>query len=219
MSEGFTVPDEVVNLINEMFPNSEERRRIADTLMFWNRKPNSAEQSEIAEKVGRERSTVSLVMRSMLKEGLMTEEFGSVPLFNNTEKMRLSMEPPKDTTHTSHNTPLTPPTSLTDITEEEESEENENGSQEDENGSREVEKPPVSVEMPPSQEFEKRLALTEADLRARKSYGSNHGNYDRGLQGGAQGYGRQGGRRHDLHHPPEHGSQARRSRAPRKGDP
>ena len=29
MSEGFTVPDEVVNRISELFPNSEDRRKIA----------------------------------------------------------------------------------------------------------------------------------------------------------------------------------------------
>ena len=46
--------------------------------MFWNKKPNTGEQAEIGEKVGRYRSTVNIVMQRLLKDGLMAEEIGSV---------------------------------------------------------------------------------------------------------------------------------------------
>lgn len=162
MSEVFKVPEEVIDRINEIFPNSEERRKLAYTLMFWNKKPNSAERQEMAEKVGRERSTVNLIIRALSEEGLFTNDFGSVPLFKHAEKMRLSLELPEDSEADIPPVGLLHETDILDLPEV-------SGEGEVEKGSQEVEKPPLSVEMPPSKELEKRIALTEVNIKGLKT--------------------------------------------------
>lgn len=158
MSEKFTVPEGVINRINEIFPNSEERRKIAYTLMFWNKNPIGSERQEIGEKVGRERNTVNIVVRRLSEEGLMTEEFGSVPLFRYMKNMRLSLEIPQDTVPITPDKPLEHPEDSSDLSEPPEEEVVEHDLQE-------VDKPPTSVDMPISKELEKWVALTEANIK------------------------------------------------------
>jgi len=43
------IPAEIKTEIDELFPSSEGRRRIAYTLMFWDRKPNTKEQNDLSE--------------------------------------------------------------------------------------------------------------------------------------------------------------------------
>jgi len=87
MSESFKVPEEVLNRINKRFHRSNQRRKIAYTLMYWNKKPDGTERQEIAEEVGREETVVRHVMRILKEEGLFTDDFGSIPLYRHTEKM------------------------------------------------------------------------------------------------------------------------------------
>ncbi|GAH88408.1 unnamed protein product, partial [marine sediment metagenome] len=158
MSEAFKVPEEVIDRISEMFPNSEERRRIAYTLMHWNKSPVGSERQSIGEKVGRERSTVNIVIKNLSEEGLFTGDFGSVPLFQHTEKMRLSLELPEEIEEAEPIVNIIDETDIPDLPAVLE----EGGV---ENGSQEADKPPLTVEMPPSKELEKRIALTEANIK------------------------------------------------------
>jgi len=41
MSKGFEIPLETVTQIEDLFPESTDRRKIAFTLMYWNKKPNT----------------------------------------------------------------------------------------------------------------------------------------------------------------------------------
>lgn len=42
------IPADIKTDIDELFPKSEGRRRIAYTLMFWNRKLNTKEQEDLS---------------------------------------------------------------------------------------------------------------------------------------------------------------------------
>ena len=99
---------------------------------------------------------MKIVMRCMLEKGLMTEEFGSVPLFRYAEKMRLSVEPIE---HNLSNLSNTPKIDIPDVTEEEK--------EVIDNGFDKVEKPPVKVDTPVGPALENRVSLQEAELKSR----------------------------------------------------
>jgi len=94
MSEGFEIPPETGIQIESLFPESTDRRKIAFTLMYWNKKPNTKEQDALAEAVGKTRNVTYKVLLKIMDAGLFTEELGSVPLYRYNEKLRMraSME-------------------------------------------------------------------------------------------------------------------------------
>ena len=96
MSDGFSIPAEITLLIEELFPESTQRRKIAYTLMHWNRKPSGKEQVEIGDSVIRGPSTVYKVMQKLMDGGIFTSEYGSVPLYRYSEKIRSGLTIDKD---------------------------------------------------------------------------------------------------------------------------
>ncbi len=91
MSEKFSIPPEIVTTIEELFPESEERRKIAFTLMHWNKNPDTSELKEIGASVNRSTSTAYLVIQAVMDSGLFTEKYGSVPLYRYSEQIRHAM--------------------------------------------------------------------------------------------------------------------------------
>ena len=81
MSEGFKIPPETIAKIETLFPESIERRKIAFTLMHWNKKPTTKEQETLGESVQRSRSIVYKVLTKIVDAGLFTTELGSVPFY------------------------------------------------------------------------------------------------------------------------------------------
>ena len=75
-----------------MFPESEERRKIAYILRFWNKKPTTAEQESLAQSVGHSRSVTYRVFTKLMENGLFSKDTGSVPLYRYMEKKRLGVE-------------------------------------------------------------------------------------------------------------------------------
>ncbi len=85
MSDGIVSPDripaDIKTEIDELFPGSEGRRRIAYTLMFWNRKPSTKEQEDLSKWAGfKGGSSTYKVLRKLKEIGLFTDKVGSVPL-------------------------------------------------------------------------------------------------------------------------------------------
>ncbi len=102
---------------------------------------------------------MNLVMRRLDEEGIFTTEFGSVPLYRHTEKARLSVEPPQHNVPNVPNVPPEHPENLPDLPKVPEEEPEKKVPQE-------VGRSLTSVEMPVSEELEKRVALTEANLKS-----------------------------------------------------
>lgn len=85
MSEGFELPEEFLRQINELFPESEERRKIAYTLLkHYLKMPTTAEQESLAKSVGRTWNTVYKVLTKLSENGMLSKSTGSVPLFRYT---------------------------------------------------------------------------------------------------------------------------------------
>ena len=84
---GGQLPLEVKDAIDDIFPGSEERRKIAYTLMFYNHKPKGPEMKKLAELSGRSLRTVQEVVRILGDNSLFTSELGSVPLYKHISTM------------------------------------------------------------------------------------------------------------------------------------
>lgn len=78
---GGKLPQNVKDAIDDVFPGSEERRKIAYTLMFYNHKPSGDELKRLSEAAGRSLRTVQHVIRILGENNLFTSELGSVPLY------------------------------------------------------------------------------------------------------------------------------------------
>ena len=92
MSEpwGGSLPLEVKDAIDDIFPGSEERRKIAYTLMFYNHKPSGDEMKKLAQAAGRSLRTAQEVARILSENSLFTSELGSVPLYKHIHSMGAS---------------------------------------------------------------------------------------------------------------------------------
>ncbi len=88
MSEGFKIPPETVSKIEELLPESIERRKIAFTLMHWHKKPTTKEQETLGASVQRSRNIVYKVLNKLMESGLFTS-LGSTPLYRYNEGIRL----------------------------------------------------------------------------------------------------------------------------------
>jgi len=84
---GRELPLDVKASIDDLFPGSKERRKIAYTLMFYNHRPSVDEQNAIADAAGRSKRTVSDVLRILSENDLFADTLGSVPLYRNIQKM------------------------------------------------------------------------------------------------------------------------------------
>lgn len=75
------IPVDIKDEIDEIFPQSEGRRKIAYALMFWDRKPNSKEKEELAQWAGfKAASTTHTILNKLKENGLFTDTVGSIPL-------------------------------------------------------------------------------------------------------------------------------------------
>ena len=87
------IPGELQDELDDLFPVSEKRRKIASILMFWDRKPTTKEQTKIGEAVGRKRTTVNEVILELTKQGYFSPDLGSMPLWRYTnQKAGLSLK-------------------------------------------------------------------------------------------------------------------------------
>jgi hypothetical protein len=85
----FTVPQEVVERLNTIFPRSKERVAIVLSLLGYDHNPTRAEREEIAKAVGKDTRAVELVIERLMTENLFAAEIGSVPLWKVLQKDRL----------------------------------------------------------------------------------------------------------------------------------
>ena len=85
----FTVPKDVIERLNAIFPRSKDRVRIALSLLVFDHDPSRAERDEIGKAIGKDVRTVENVIEILVKESLFTPEIGSVPMWRIHEKARL----------------------------------------------------------------------------------------------------------------------------------
>ena len=157
MSEGFELSEEHVNRIHELFPESEERRKIAYTLLkYYSKTPSTAEQEKLGHSVERSRNTVYKVLTKLCENGLFSKDTGSVPLYRYTEKIRLSAVGVEPFTPNIQNHPASEVKKVTK-------------KPPPETGGRIPDAPPTSVETPPATNLEARIALQEADMKNLRS--------------------------------------------------
>ena len=178
MSEGFSIPVEVVSRIEELFPESVERRKISFTLMHWNKKPSTNELKEIGESVQRGTSTVYKVLQKLMEAGLFANDLGSLPLYRHNEQIRYNLTMDERTEVIKLPEPsekgvleVAPVESV---------------AQEEETFTVEPEevKHPVSVTTPPSPALDKRVSFQEAEIKNIKSTMDNRfGRIEEMIQG------------------------------------
>jgi len=125
-----SIPADIKTDIDNLFPKSEGRRRIAYTLMFWNRKLNTKEQEDLSRWAGFKGGGTTYKVLTKLKEiGLFTDKVGSIPLSRNLLDLDVEQEKErmKTPSHTdipyvptrisAEETPKTPPVSPGGISE------------------------------------------------------------------------------------------------------
>ena len=87
------IPGDLQKELDDLFPESAERRKIASVLMFWPAKPTWKEAEKIGKTVGRSASTVGKVVRILIENCHFSKELGSMPLWrytNNKKGMSLT---------------------------------------------------------------------------------------------------------------------------------
>ena len=107
----FTIPKDVVERLNTIFPKSEDRVKIAINFLGYDHDPTRAERTLIGASVGKDVRTVELVLERLVAENLFASDLGSVPLWRINEKERLTRPPaPTASTPTRVKTPAQPST-------------------------------------------------------------------------------------------------------------
>jgi hypothetical protein len=100
----FTVPQDIVDRLEIIFPKSKDRVKIAVSLLGYDHYPSRAEWLDIAEATGKDKRTVELVLERLVEENLIASELGSIPLWRVHEKERLA------STLTDNHPPINPKT-------------------------------------------------------------------------------------------------------------
>jgi len=104
------IPMDIKIEIDELFPGSEARRRIAYTLMFWDRKPNTKEQTDLSTWAGfKGGSATYKVLRKLKEVGLFTDTVGSVPLSRSLIDLEVEKQQAQLNTPTEPSNPSTSP--------------------------------------------------------------------------------------------------------------
>ena len=72
-------PDDLQKELDELFPESVERRQIASVLMFWPTKPTTREAENIGTAVKRSPATVNGAVRILIENAYFSKDLGSMP--------------------------------------------------------------------------------------------------------------------------------------------
>ena len=80
------IPRDLQDELDELFPESVERRQIASILMFWPTKPTTREAERIGKSVKRSTATANEVVRILIENGYFSKDLGSMPLYRYTNK-------------------------------------------------------------------------------------------------------------------------------------
>jgi len=100
------IPIDIKDEIDEIFPKSTGRRRIAYALMFWDRKPNSKEKEELAQWAGfKAASTTHTILTKLKENGLFTDTVGSIPLSRSLLDIAVEKQQQQISSLTSHSPP------------------------------------------------------------------------------------------------------------------
>ena len=75
------LPKHLLDEIMKTFLQSEERKTLAQDLLWYDHRPSFEEVEKLALKVGRSPRTVTLVIGRLTEKELFTQDIGSVPLY------------------------------------------------------------------------------------------------------------------------------------------
>lgn len=104
-----SIPADIKTDIDDLFPKSEGRRRIAYTLMFWDRKLNTKEQEDLSRWAGFKGGGTTYKVLTKLKEiGLFTDKVGSIPLSRSLLDLEVEKEKEQMKTLSHTDVPLLP---------------------------------------------------------------------------------------------------------------
>jgi len=80
------IPGDLQKELDDLFPESAERRKIASVLMFWPAKPTTREAEKIGKAVERSTATVNEVVRILIENGYFSKDLGIMPLYRYVNK-------------------------------------------------------------------------------------------------------------------------------------
>jgi len=86
----FTVPQEVIDRLNTIFPKSKDRVKIALSLLGFDHDPTRGEKETVAQASGKTVRSVDEVIERLIKESLFASEIGSIPMWRLNEKARIA---------------------------------------------------------------------------------------------------------------------------------
>jgi len=86
----FTIPKDIVEHLDTVFPKSKDRVRIAISLLGYDHMPTRDEKRVIGDANEKDIRTIENIIERLIEEQLFTSEFGSVPLYREMEKLRLN---------------------------------------------------------------------------------------------------------------------------------